>query len=223
MRVFGAGLAAIAIGLAAWLVPLSALGQPAGGFRAPIPLGELIGTSDVVARGRVLSAGTTSFTFEVEEVLRGPASRGRLTIEKATLDEENPRWTRYATGEELVLFLHDVARPAGSGEVGAEGTRRLQIRGFVGEGEIPLDSGWAYFPGRSLDFLAPDHYEVHGARTYLQRLDRAIVLDAIRGYARCFRWEGGGDAPGPRVLCGESELADFRARSKFHAWLAGPK
>jgi hypothetical protein len=178
----------------------------AAGFRAPIPLGELIGTADAIVVGTVRSVRAGSFSFKVEQELRGTAGRQLLRIAKLPPDEESPRWTAYRAGQELLLFLRH-----GAG---------WQVAGRIGEGEIALDRSYAYFPGRSLSFLPPAYYKVHGAKTYLQRIERATLLDAVRGYLRCFSWEPAAAGPRrPRAVCSADDLAAYRARSALHDFL----
>ncbi|HYR30118.1 MAG TPA: hypothetical protein VEU30_16755 [Thermoanaerobaculia bacterium] len=158
------------------------------GFEIPLPLGEVISSADVVAVGTIEKVSASTFTLAVDDVLIGKTDAKRIEIEKFAASAESPRWAPYARGQSVIVFLaHQRCGP-------------FRILGRLGEGEIPLDAKFAYFHGRYVDVLQPDWYEVDGRRVYLQRFDRAMTMDAIRGFR---------NADG-----------DYRSRSKLHEFLS---
>lgn len=139
------------------------------GFQAPLPLGRMITTADAIVVGTITRVSASRFTLKIGEVLAGDVAARKIDVPFFPAPEDSPRWAPYRRGQEVVLFL-------------GRDRNGFRILGRLGEGEIPLDAHYAYFHGRYINTLKPDYYQVDGHRVYLQRLDRAKTLDAIRTY-----------------------------------------
>ncbi len=186
-------------------------------FQPPLPLGELIGTADAIVVGTVADVRDTTFSLEIEIALAGDFEDGALEIAKFAAPVDNPRWSAYARGQRVLLFLAKVpvAPPCRGGSVAA-----WRIPGRLGEGEIPLEEGYAYFHRRYITPLPPDYYAFHGQTFYLQRLEIETVIDAIRHYRTCFDWSRAVPGAGrPRLSCPLTALCAYRERSPLHDFL----
>lgn len=189
----------------------------AQGFRAPMPLGKLIGTADAIIIGSISKIDDTTFTLEVKDTLAGKPEGGLLEIAKFVAPVENPRWADYAKGQRLAVFLVK----------GSHLPLRLKyqlsdwkILGWLGEGEIALEGSYAYFHRRFITTLQPDYYSFHGQTSYLQRIKRDTLVDAIRGYRACFDWTERVLKEGRPVLtCSPAALSVYRERSPLHIFL----
>lgn len=169
------------------LIILTMLFTTGAGFAIPLPLGEMIETADTIVVGTIEQVSSTTFTLKVEDVLAGKVATPRIEIEKFRTRPESPRWAPHCPGQQVILFL----------------SKDRRILGRLGEGEIPLDANFAYFHSRYFQIFAPDWYEVHGRRIYIQRFDRKLTIDAIRHY--------------------RTPDAAYRKRSKLHEFLGGEK
>ena len=185
-------------------------------FEAPTPLGELIGSADVVVVGTIEEVDEAGVRVAVEEVLAGELEAEAILVERFPAPAESPRWAPYAAGQSVVLFLE---RRCTRGDRRADWT----IMGRIGEGEIPLEGEFAFLHGRYIDLqeLPQGYYEFHGQTSYLQRLPREVLLDAVRTYRECWDWgslpaEGGA----PLACCSPEARREFAGRSLLHAFLA---
>ncbi len=189
----------------------------AQGFGVPLPLGELIATADAIVAGSISELGDATFTLEIEDALAGEIEAGTIEIGKFAAPVDNPRWADYAKGQRIVVFLaKGPSEPPGHDR----SPIAWEILGRLGEGEIALEGGYAYFHRRYVAPLPPDYYSFHGQTSYLQRIELDTLSDAIRDYRTCFDWPEG--APGevrPRLSCALSELCAFSGRSPLHGFL----
>lgn len=185
------------------------------GFRVPVSLGELIGTADGVVVGTIASVSDCSFTLVVEQTLVGEIEETTIGVEKFRSPTTTPRWAEYEDGQRVLLFLARTELPPGQ-----QGSPGWRILGRIGEGEIALEEGYAYFHGRYIDSLPQDHYRFQGQTSYLQRLDRESTLDAVRTYRECFRWFGTpSEERRPMIVCSPDALTAYGGRSPLHEFL----
>lgn len=194
-------------------------GVHAAGFRAPVPLGKLIATADAVVVGTILRVKSASFVLAVRQTLAGEVSAQRIEVEKFRAPPTSPRWADYGREQTVAVFL----APIDGGDAAvSHGGAQWRILGRIGEGEIPLDQRYAYFHGRTIDSLPRAYYRFHGQTAYVQRLERAVTVDAIRRYRTCFEWRETGEEGRmqPHVVCAAGILSAYRMRSPLHDFLA---
>jgi len=190
---------------------------PGMAFQAPIPLGEMIGTADAVMVGTITETFDSGIRVRVEEVLAGEVRERSIEVQRFPAPAESPRWAPYAGGQTIVFFLK-----RSSEQPGDEASAAWTIMGRIGEGEIPLEGDSAFLHGRYLDVeaLPQGYYEFHGQTSYLQRLEREVVLDALRTYRECWDWRAGPrDSGAPTSRCSREAQMDYASRSALHSFL----
>jgi hypothetical protein len=189
-----------------------ATGVTAADF-APIPLDRLIGTAAVIVVGDVAAVKDGTFTLRVTESLAGRAP-AEIAVRQFVPDrfEGTPRPAPYKAGQSFLLFLSGDVTAASGG---------LRILGAGGEGEMPIDRGFVYFPGRTVSGLPAGAHTVHEAPRTIQRFELPAVIDAIKGYRACFEWKpGSGEQDQPTQKCNAAALDKFARTSAFHAHLS---
>ena len=112
----------------------------------PMSLAELAGTSEAIARGTITKVEKGTVALLVSESLAGPLQAGATITIRLFCDWPCAwRWSKYAVGQEVFLFLtFDKARS------------EWGIRGAGGEGESPVVDGTVLanfdLPGRSVEY-----------------------------------------------------------------------
>lgn len=204
---------------------IALIGTSAGlggqGFRAPLPLGELVLTADAIVIGEITAVDEDAFTLRIERRLdqegADPGAPTGTRIEKFPAAETSPRWAPYEAGQALLLFLEAIPCAQRRGDAA------WRILGRIGEGEIPLADGYAYFPGRTIEGPERAYHRIYGEEIYIQRLDRETAVSAIVEYRDCFVRAPATDAEesaAPVAVCSPDELARYADRSPLHTQLA---
>ena len=164
--------------LPALLLLASAVPTPPAYTR--LKLFELAAFADVIVAGRILDVGAKTFKVSVEELVVGAGSN--LRVQRFVDWTCHHRWTEYAKGQRLLLFLrHDPEKP---------GT--LSILGAGDEGELPfvdehvvVENTHGYrVRGHDVANLRAAGAEILGTRVSFREL-----ADAIRGFRAACSWD----------------------------------
>ena len=180
---------------------------------APIPLDRLIGTSTAIVLGDVATVKDGTFTLRVTQTLAGRVG-SEIEIRQyiPSRFEGTPRPAPYKAGQSFLLFLVSD---------GANASGAWKILGAGGEGEMPVDRGFAYFHGRNVPGFPSGTYRVHDAERNIQRVELPSLLDAVKGYRACFEWKpGSGEQTPPAGRCDAAALEAFAKTSAIHRHLS---
>jgi hypothetical protein len=181
---------------------------------ALIPLDRMIGTAETLVVGEVASVSDATFRANVKEVVAGDFSSKQLEIAQyiPSRFEGKPRAVSYATGQTFLWFLvkdEKLQRP-----------NVWRIMGAGGEGEMPIDDGFVYFPARHIDGLKAEPYRVHGAERTTERFELPAFIDAVKNYRKCFKWEPAKvERPKPVAVCDQATLDQLAKTSVAHKYL----
>jgi hypothetical protein len=92
--------------------------------------------------------------------------------------------------------------------------------GAGGEGEMPVDSNFVYFPARHIEGLKAESYSVHGAKRTSERFEVPTFIDAVKKYRACFKWEPAkAERPKPVTICDQASLDQLSQASLVHKYL----
>ncbi len=142
---------------------------------------ELVACADVVVAGTIVGLDGQYFTLEVERWIVGSPSERSLRIRRFQDWTCAGRWTPYAAGQRVAVFL----RRAESGQ------SAMEILGGGGEGEMPLRGFDLVLRGYEVrDVPSSDHrvedVDVRGSLVSLDELAAAVTM-----YRDIFVWEKG--------------------------------
>jgi hypothetical protein len=157
-------------------------------FSRPVDYGrhllfELTAQSDVIASGSIVRVHGETFEFAVDEVLVGDVSTRALEVVRFEDWTCHHRWTEYAVGQRLLLFLRRDEHDA----------MLLNVIGAGDEGEMP-------FVGDHVIAENSNSFRVHGYEVGLHEaagapmtgtaLPFAELSEAIRGFRSACSWSG---------------------------------
>ena len=183
----------------------------------PLALSELFGESDVIVLGMIESVGDDYFTLRRTEVYAGSAGEAPLRVKQYADWTGGRRWNAYRAGQTVMLFLN---KPAAEADAAGE---YWKIRGFGGEGEMPVEGGAVYPHGLNLEAFRRQVFNVDGGELYGYRFYLDTFTSALRGYLLCFPPPSAATIEcieEPAGRCSKSELASYRATSPLHRYLA---
>lgn len=181
---------------------------------ALIPLDRMIGTAEMIATGEVIAVSDATFTARVSSMLIGDAASTQLEIAQYVPSrfEGTARPAPYATGQVFLWFL-----------VKDEKLKRpdvWRIMGAGGEGELPIDTDSVYLPARHIEGLKAEPHRVHGVERTTERFELPALLDAVKNYRRCFKWEPAkSERPKPVASCDRESLDQLSKTSLVHKYL----
>lgn len=188
--------------------------EPAMTDYEPIPLDRLIGMAQLIVAGEVSKVKDKTFTLRPTLTLAGPTPDGEIEITKFIPDrfEGKPRAAPYKEGQSFLLFLtKDEKRPQ----------EPWTILGVAGEGEMPYQDGFVYFPGRNVEGIPFQSYRVHEAERNIQRVEAPLFIDAIKRYRSCFAWKPGkSERLEPSKTCDDAVVQQYASSSPIHQYLA---
>ncbi len=209
------------------------------------PLPVLLESADLIVVGTILQVDKssltitaskviipeTSFTFSVQDVLKGKVNTKVIRVEKFQDWLCAHRYSEYEPGQQAMLFLET-----------AKGKRKYSWR-IIGAGN---EGEWELFDGEFIDrtWTGKDIFgpgiqgKIQGIKFYWRRwrganwaeLDRIIsdryeqnaTIQALKDYGRCF-WSDSSVSRSKRysqekekVSCSEAELQDYQGRSRAH-------
>jgi len=179
---------------------------------ALIPLDRMIGTAEFIVVGEVVSMSDTTLRARVDSAVVGDFS-GPLEIAQyiPSRFEGTPRPAPYATGQRFLWFLvkDEKLRP-----------NVWRIMGAGGEGEMPIDDNFVYFPARHIEGLKAEAYRVHGAQRTTERFELPAFLDAVKNYRKCVKWEPArSQRPKPVVNCDQGTMDQLSKTSLVQKYL----
>lgn len=180
----------------------------------PLTLFQMLMMADTVVSGEIVEVRSTTYDLAVRRAFRPRVAPPILTVQRIDSLPLASRWAAYAKGQELILFARSVA----SNEA------NLIPLGAAGEGEVPRDAEAVYLPVLPGLDRAPGSAQVAGAAVTGHRAGSAEFSEAVEGYFHCYapREEMVADAKTRfESLCGDIELAEFRASSWLADYLAG--
>ncbi len=174
---------------------------------------ELVACADVVVAGTISGLDGQYFTLEVERWIVGSLAERSLRIRRFRNWTCAGRWTAYASGQRVAVFLGrtDTEQPA------------MEILGAGGEGEMPLLGSDVVVRGYEIrDVPASDHdvkdVDVRGSLVSLDELASAVIA-----YRETFVWERGENRDQVariKIRVDEDQVALFRASSPLARHLA---
>ena len=100
----------------------------------PLDLDRMVAVADRIVVGTIREVRAETFLLDVEEDLHGEPTEGPLEVQRFRDWTCASRWTPYATGQRVVLFLRE---HVGAAE-GDEPRREWRILSGGGEGEMPV-------------------------------------------------------------------------------------
>lgn len=157
---------------------ITAVHQESAGDFEPIPLPQLIGIAEYSVMGSVTSVTDTSFLFEINEGLIGNLPSNRIEVKKYVPSKfDGPRAAEYAVGQTFLLFLKYDNQ-----------NKLYTIYGLGGEGELPIDSHFVYFHGRTVEGIAYAQVKIHGVERRIQKYDRQKFKVALLAYRKCYTY-----------------------------------
>ncbi len=177
----------------------------------PIPLPRLIGMADHILAGTVQSVEKETFFFKVEDVLGGETTKELISVAQFIPNQfDGPRETPYQAGQHFLIFLKmDTAQNV------------LRILGAGGEGEMPVEDGFVYFPGRHVDGLEMKNYRVQQTARAIQRYEHKTFSDAVKDFRKCYHCQF--DVAEERYKCHKSceptEFQRLAGKSFIHKYL----
>ncbi|EAR22102.1 hypothetical protein [Nitrococcus mobilis] len=186
----------------------------------PIALAKLFGGSELIVLGTIEGVGDDSFTLRATEVYAGSIEDAPVEVRKYADWTGGRRWSAYRVGQTVLLFLR---KPAADEKAAGD---YWQIRGFGGEGEMPIDGGAVFPHGLNLDGFRRQIFKVDSGELYGYRFDLDTFTSALKGYLSCFGSPQQAAAEGieePARECADSELASYRATSALHRYLASSR
>lgn len=202
------GVKALALGV---LLALAAAATAVAEYFPP-PFFVLVGRSDLIVVGTIVKVSPETFTLRVEEVLAGFDRSKEIEVVRFEDWTCSVRWKPYEVGQREVAFLYELEEDEAHRTGAKYGTMSA---GDEGEWEIL---------GREISVQG---FQVPGGRIFYQGehpgqwLPLDLVLDAIRGFRRCFSVvEGSSQWGKARLTCTATELSTYRSRSQVHAYLA---
>ena len=184
-------------------------------FRAPMPLAEIIGTSDAIVIGRLTSVSEEMFGLHVSEVIsaKQPLVNHDLVVRRSPRLPTDPRWAPYKEGQIILAFLKE------------DGGGRQPCWSFTGvpnDSEWPVDEERVYLYDRFIDGLPLLSITIHDHDVHTQTLSRNVVTSALDDYGSCFVWEPDPANEGryPTRICNNDMLEKYCAESVIHRHIA---
>ena len=173
----------------------------------PLELSELFGGSHLVVRGTIVAVDDTTFDVRVERGFHGKPPIP-LTVRRYRDWPDGRRWTGYAEGQHLILFL----------EPSDKEPDVWHIRGLGGEGEMPVWDGQVFTHGINLSGFERQVHQIGGGEVFAYRFKLNAFEAALSGFLRCFA-----ETPTPDTPCTENEIDQYRQASPLAAFLATGK
>lgn len=158
-----------------------------------LPLFELFATADCVVAGEITWLTEDDFDLWVEIAIAGDPAPERLSVSRFVDWTCARRWTEYAVGQRVVLFLRS------TGDA-------YRILGGGGEGEMPLSEEAVVVRGYTVPGLEARERKVLGGSSLGPLIPLQDFADAVRGFRDAFAW--GRDARG------RLERLDFKSEAR---------
>ena len=181
---------------------------------ATVPLDRLIGTAELIVKGEVSAVKDSVFTIRNSTVLAGSPTSPEIEIHQyiPSRFEGTPRPVAYKAGQTFLWFLMKDEKDSGQ--------KPWRIMGAAGEGEMPIEDGFIYFPARHVEGLASESHRVQGVQRNIERFAAEEFLDAVKKYRACFEWKAAkvGRAR-PTRICDQANLEQFSRTSTIHKYL----
>jgi hypothetical protein len=181
-----------------------------------LSLPELSLRADLVVAGRITEVRPTTYVFEIETIVAGTSEARSLEIVQFRNWKCARRWTTYAVGQRLLVFL---AKKESSPE-----NPRWKVLGSGCEGEMPIIDELVYVvtgprPGWAKWTRYKNVYAGH-LRAYNEHLE--TFSSAIRGLRTCFVLEeiDGSPYPGIGQQCDDTVLGSYSREARMHKFLA---
>jgi hypothetical protein len=137
---------------------------------------ELAAHADVVVTGTIVDVASSTFDLRVERSIVG-TTEDTLHVTKFVNWTCAGRWTEYAEGQRVLLFL----------ERGADG-KPFSILGGGGEGEMPLVGGDVIVRGYRVRGYAEEEHVVGGDKVDGARVALDEFAASIDGFRGAFTW-----------------------------------
>ncbi|MBK9453921.1 MAG: hypothetical protein IPN95_31910 [Bacteroidetes bacterium] len=136
---------------------------------------ELNAASDVVVTGKIKMLETTTFTFEIDQVLAGSYSNPTIVVKKFKNTKTAKRWGKYVLSEGMLLWLK------------SDGTN-YSIVGENGEGEKMWFGGDVYLDSRggAMKNTFGNHAPYPGSAIYAEKVKADEFLAAVKDTKDCF-------------------------------------
>ena len=168
-----AGLGLLTLALASFVAPRGSTetSRPASYTRHK--LFELASLADLVVAGTIVELRGETFEVEVERWLVGEAREEPLEVRRFVNWTCAGRWTEYAIGQHVVLFLDE---PEAAGVP-------LRIRGGGGEGEMPWSEERVVLRRFRVHGMDEGQHTIDGAGVF----GTAVSLDELQAALRGFR------------------------------------
>lgn len=182
----------------------------------PMNLHKTISEAELIVLGTISEVRDKTFVVKEAELIDGDGQTSPLEVRKVAEWPGNARWTSYGASQRVLLLL-----VAQKGEH-AGANKPWKIVGFGGEGEFPVQDGFAYVRGPVLEGFEIGEYVVAGAALRAYRFDLETFLSAIEGHRRCFTLvdsEEKGRSDRFKRVCDDAQLADYRSQSALHGYL----
>lgn len=195
---------------------LSFLATPSQADYQPLALHELFAGSDLIVLGTITEVREKTFLLGDDEVSSGPSLERPLEVKRFVDWSGNSRWSEYRVGQEVLLFL------ARSGGEPHDSPRPWKIRGYGGEGEMPVEDGFIYCHGLFLEGFERQRFRVQHGILDGYRFHVDEFLAALKGYNRCFRFAEKPNTGRPPSLvqqCDDETLAIFQEQSPLNRYL----
>lgn len=157
---------------------------------------ELVARADCIVAGEIVRLDGNSFDVAVETRVRGSSVPDPLRVRRFEDWTCASRWTEYAKGQRVLLFLSRPAAKAGA----------FRILGGGGEGEMPLASDSVVVRGYAVQGFQGLEHEVTGGMCSGPLVPLREIADAIGAFAEAFSWERGKD--------GWPERLEFRSEQQ---------
>lgn len=195
---------------------LSFMVTPSEADYEPLGLQELFAASDLTVLGTIEEVREKTFLLGEYEVLSGPSPDRPLEVKRFINWSGNSRWSGYREGQAVLLFL---TRPGGEPH---DSPHPWRIRGYGGEGEMPVEDGFIYCHGLFLEGFSRQRFRVQHGNLDGYRFAEDDFLAALKGYHRCFRSAGNGSKGHPPSIvqqCDDETLATYRKQSPLNRYL----
>jgi hypothetical protein len=175
---------------------------------------ELAILADVVVSGEIIEVGPKTFDFAVEEWIVGGKASGKLCVQRFKNWTCHYRWTEYAPGQRLLLFLRrDAQTPRVLGILGAGDEGEMP---FVGDHVITHDAHG--YRVRGYDVAT---YQAAGGSISGSMMPFRELASAIQGFRANYSWSKANDGwpiatVGPRGSMEEVEAFAQTSKLALH-------
>ncbi len=198
----------------------AAMNNPSGGTGQSedwiaIPLSRMTGTADLIVYGTVSSVKDSTCIFTITRILAGKSDNKAIEVHKIMPDKfASVHPAPYASGQTYLLFLVH--------EKNSSCSMNWKVMGIGGEGQMPVENGFIYFPQNNIEGLPFKEYPVNGVLQFLQRFEFSVFLNAIEEYQKCYHWikNKTDNQFYPQKACDAASQAKYSNKSFIHKYLS---